>query len=286
MTDRTFKLIIIWTVGLLIALPVAGLIGFYLAYAKTVGVPELQYSPVRAFTDGLAMVMHSPRRVFEAGLQNTAAWSGLLILFVLGAALLTVAHFGPHEDSSDDTPKRGVVFGIMSALGAVICILMSAVQLGWVVVRKGTLVPDVAPWTLTETRAEWVDGMSLTAGLDVIGVIVAVVWFLFALRLVLPRWLKVLTLAAAGIALASSFVTWSLSNSLFEQMELERSVVMIEDRGLSFRSPPSVVHEYLVLGQTSTHMVLLDEDEVVKLHQPTVELTVGGRLSLIEYLGE
>lgn len=325
MNERTNKLAL-WAAGILLAIPLAGIIGYHNGFAKIIQVTELQQSLPHTIADGIKMLWHSPLNMFEAGLHDTISWFWLIGLLLAGGAVLSIVLFGSDETSSPSLPAasatdtrnikpRSIIYEIISSLGAVLCIIVTLALFAWLVMRDGVLLDTPMPWD-SQAVSGWLINTKIAAGLDVIALAASVVWFLFALHLNVQKWLKILTLSAAGLTLVATFTGWSLSNGIAEQAQINRAIVQIktdnriaeiiintddtatvssdenvnpETEITNNENPETVVpqvneYEYFMLGYTTTHLVLVSQTGEVQFVTPTINMTIVNRTSLVKFI--
>lgn len=269
--------------GSLVALPLAGLIGFRHGFAECAGVPDLQREFGASMSDGLRLILASPRRVFEAGLIDTAPILVSLVLVVLGAAALALAVFGPRAASQGGVPPAGPPLApsaaarAASAFGLVVCALVGVFQIGWVIARSHALGAQPMPWAAEPFEA-WGAGVRLAAGIDLLAFAAAILWLLVAARLRWMLWLRALTLVIASSAVAALFAAASISNSIAAEVDQVRSLVAAADEAAGARRG-------LILGHTRSHLVVVGEGGRVMLTSPDAGLSIVGRASIAEFVG-
>lgn len=268
--------------GSLVALPLAGLIGFRHGFAECVRVPDLQREFGASMSDGLRLVLASPRRVFEAGLIDTAPLLLALLLVVVGAAALALAVFGPRaatagkEPSAGAPPAPSAAGRAASAFGLVVCALAGVSQIGWVIARSHALSGQDLPWAAEPFEA-WSAGVRLAAGVDLLTFAAAILWLLAAVRLRWMLWLRALTLVIVSSAVAALFAAASISNTIAAQVDQVRSLVAAWDEDAG--SAPD-----LILGHTRSHLVIVGKGGRVELTSPAAALTIVGRASIAEFV--
>ncbi len=272
---RTFMIV----AAALVTVPLAGLIGYRQGFAESVGVPDLQRQFGSSLTDGVQLILAAPLRIFEAGLADTLSLMLAMLLVVTGAGALTLALIGNRSiDESGDVAEPSPTARVAAALGLVVCALVSIAQIVWVIARSQAALGEVMPWT-AEAFAPWHESVRITAGVDLIALAAAVVWLLVAVRLRWMLWLRALTLVLCGFAIAALFTAASMTNCIASQVDQQRSLLL---RGDSTGAAASD----LILGHTSTHLAIVRDGGQLELISPDITITVAGRQSLAEFIGE
>lgn len=263
----------------LVALPLAGLIGFRHGFAETVGVPDLQRELGASFSDGVRLVLAAPLRVFDAGMNDTVALMLAMGVLITGAGALTLAVFSPSRaaprEGGGEEPPAGAA---LHAGGLVVCAIVSVVQIAWAIARSSDVVGEFMPWS-PEAFAPWQAMVRITAGVDLIALAAAVVWLLVAARLRSMLWLRSLTLVVSASAVLALFAAGAMSNAIASQISQPRSLFQ--------RGPvENGAKPDLILGHTLTHLVVIRDGGELQLISPDIAIAVVGRASISDFIGE
>jgi hypothetical protein len=263
----------------LVAVPLAGLIGFRHGFAETVGVPDLQRELGAIFSDGVRLILAAPLRIFDAGLNDTLMLMLAMLLLITGAGALTLALVGGRSEApaqQDSTEAR--VGTTTAALGLVACAMVSVVQIVWVIARSSEVVGRFMPWN-PEEFAPWQTMVRITAGVDLVALAAAVIWLLVAVRLRSMLWLRSLTLVLAASAVVALFAAGAMSNAIASQIDQQRSLFLRGEVADGDRPD-------LILGHTLTHLAVIRDGGELQLISPDIAIAVVGRASIAEFIGE
>ncbi len=254
--------------GGVLAIWVLGHLGFRLGAAASLGVPDLLAEPGQGLATGATMLMRSPQSIYLAALAEPL-WIVLgFVAIALPASLLPLARplvrGGP--------PASPAVLGL-SAFGAALAALAGAGGVAWIAspVRSSWLT--AMPATIAEAP-EWVERLSIAAGIDLMLAIAMILWMIVALRLAIAPWLRWLTGSIVGAAVAIVLVGWAVSAATAANVHRPRLVV---------GTPGG---EALLLGGTREHMVILrvaGAETALELRRP-VDLQVRGRTSVARFI--
>lgn len=262
----------------LVAVPLAGLIGFRQGFAESIGVPDLQRELGASLSDGVQLILAAPLRVFEAGLDDTLALMLAMLLVVTGAGALTLVVMGGRRSAESDSETDEAVSGQgVAALGLVVCAAVSIAQIVWVIARSHAALGHVMPWTAGEF-GPWHSTVRITAGVDLIALAASVVWMLVAARLRSMLWLRSMTMVLAGFAIAALFTATAMTNGVASQIDQQRSLFLRGD--VADATTPD-----LILGHTSTHLVVVRNGGELQLISPNMTIAVVGRKSIAGFVG-
>lgn len=263
----------------LVAVPLAGLIGFRQGFAEIVGIPDLQREPGASFSDGVRLILAAPLRIFDAGLNDTVPLMLAMLLVISGSGALALAIIGGRRSAESAVgASESSLRQVTAALGLVVCSIISIVQISWVIARSSDVLGRFMPWTAGEF-APWQAAVRVTAGVDLIALTAAITWLLVAVRLRSMLWLRSLTLVLAASAVAALFAAGSMTNSIASQIDQQRSLFINGD-GSGIATPD------LILGHTSTHLAVVNDQGELRLISPNMTIAVVGRKSIAEFVGE
>lgn len=261
--------------ALIAAVVLSGLIGYHNGYGQVLNLDGLQYGMGAAVADGVRLIWASPSRMFEAGLIDTAAWGVLVGTLLVGAGFFTLAQFGPPVDSQAEV-RRNVLIETACALGAAVSLLASAFQFGLLISRDHTFVTHSPTWG-ADSLGSWLEQSRMAAGLDVIALISATIWLLYALRLRLPNWLRLLTVSLSVITLGVVFVGWCVSNGNALHLTKDRPVIAPTTGALSSSG-------LLMLGHTTMHLVAVSPAGQLEYIDPLDDYVVLRRATVVDFV--
>jgi uncharacterized membrane protein YbaN (DUF454 family) len=325
----------IWALAACVALTLAGLIGYHTGFAGTLGVTGLRRSAGLGIVDGIWMLGSSPARVFEAGVESTSLWAGAMLIGAVGAALLAIAIIvresdvireptsrgegntepataaaGPDDGESAVPPSDGVAAAAddddlpangLGVAGAVLSLLVAALQFAWLWSRYTSPNLALQPWT-HEYVVNLESTAAINAGLDVVAVVASGLWLAFAFWLPTGQWLRRFAKFAWLLVLLSAALAASVSSGRSLHLGY-RYMVVTEAAGSNaaeaddaLASPDADVagvgghanREWTVVGRTENHFVAISGPVEVggaatlRLIPDNVELVVTGYQRLSE----
>ncbi len=91
-----------WGMTGLLALALAGLIGYYQGFARAIGIMDLDRSIPALMADGVAMLRDAPSHVFSAGLAGTAEWLVAVAFLIAGGGALAVVVLATWKSQDPD----------------------------------------------------------------------------------------------------------------------------------------------------------------------------------------
>jgi len=251
-----------WGITALLAVALAGLLGYFQGFAHTIGITDLDRSISQLIADGTQMIRDVPNHVFGAGLASTGEWLIAIASLISAAAFFAIAllavlrisaelplaraaqppdlAFGPASESHQTRAARhrgrsatpptyeySPAALTMTAIGGTLILLIAIAHIAWTIYRHHVLgnVSILNPNTNLDT---WIETARIAAGIDLIVLIACIVWLLFAMRLPTAfPWLRVLGLVTMGFAVALAFAAASISVGTVPQMNLRRPVVVL-----------------------------------------------------------
>ncbi len=222
----------------------AGVVGFHLGFARLLSLDHLQRGMTNAAADGIAMLLQSPRRLFDAGLADTGRWMLGMLAAVIGAVLLTLTAIEPGGEEE----RRGGAARLAGAiLGLAACVGSAAVAI--VLARQAVQTPlaDVPSDRLGAFTAE----LGVLAGLLVVVLLGSLLWCAFLLKASVPLiWLAFLCRAGGGLSAAIVAMCTAIAVGAASHMEIDRPLVF---------APASAVNPGpgLLIGYTAGHTLLL-----------------------------
>jgi len=80
-----------WGLTAMLAVGLAGLIGYYQGFARALGMTDLDRSIPALVADGVQMLRDAPAHVFDAGLTGTGEWLAAIASTIAGGGLLAIA---------------------------------------------------------------------------------------------------------------------------------------------------------------------------------------------------
>ncbi len=100
-----------WGITALLAVAIAGLIGYYQGFARSVGISDLDRTIPSLIADGVQMLRDVPGHVFDAGVSATTEWVVAIASLILATGFLAIALLAPKasttaESSFTLTPKN------------------------------------------------------------------------------------------------------------------------------------------------------------------------------------
>ena len=286
-----------------VALPLAGLVGFHHGFARAVGLPELIHEPGAGVVEGVRMLLDAPQRVFDAGLIDTGALTVAMALAIAGAAALTLAlaaaaFSGRYESGLDEEETEyeaegdvelaiGPLAAATYALGAVAAIVVSVLQIGWLFARGQGFLSLGMPWEPAAFET-WLERGRVAAGLDVLALLAALIWLVFAFRLRTALWLKTLAVVSAVAAVLILLGAAAMSQGVVAQVDRPRAVVAsratdVESAG-GVMGDAATSERRLLLGRAATHVVLVTRDGTMRLVPAGAPFDVVARESLAEFV--
>ncbi|MFG0328958.1 MAG: hypothetical protein ACF8PN_03575 [Phycisphaerales bacterium] len=262
----------IWGLSVLLAVFLAGLIGFRNGFLELVGIPELQQSALECMASGVRLVVEAPGRVFSAGIDDATPWLVALGLVVAGGGAVSIVVL-----SEDRREESGPVGQTIAGLGAVLIGVVSAGMVAWTISRGQAFFAAPLPWSGVEIGG-WLVSHRVAAGVDLIAVVAAALWFVAALRLRTFVWLRVLTIAIAASALVTTYAGSAMSNGALS--ELERLRTLVRTDGAEEAQAP-----VLLIGHTQSHLVVAPGGgEEARFVSPSDGMTATGRRSIIDQI--
>ncbi len=254
-----------WGITALLAVAIAGLIGYYQGFARSVGISDLDRTIPSLIADGVQMIRDVPGHVFDAGLSATTEWVFAIGSLILATGFLAIALLAPKasapvessfeltntkksrpntppdlakqdqrnaagtsaDDSVDEDSEHSNVARVMAGLGGALALLVAVAHIAWTVMRHHQLGAVSILDSGTELSG-WIETARIAAGIDTIVFMACVLWLLFAMRIpAIFSWLHVLGLVALGGAAAIAFAACSISVGTVSQINLQRPVVRL-----------------------------------------------------------
>ena len=80
-----------WGITALLAVALAGLLGYFQGFAHTIGITDLDRSISQLIADGTQMIRDVPNHVFGAGLASTGEWLIAIASLISAAAFFAIA---------------------------------------------------------------------------------------------------------------------------------------------------------------------------------------------------
>lgn len=251
-----------WGITALLAVALAGLLGYFQGFAHTIGITDLDRSIPQLVADGTQMIRDVPSHVFGAGLASTGEWLVAIASLISAAAFLAIAllavmristelprsHAAQPPDLATGSPLESHQTGAarhrgasasprtyeyspaaltMTAIGGALILLIAIAHIAWTIYRHHIL-GNVSILDPNTNLDRWIETARIAAGIDIITLIACIVWLLFAMRLppAFP-WLRVLGLVMMGFAVALAFAAASISVGTVTQMNLKRPIVVL-----------------------------------------------------------
>lgn len=280
-SDEPDRLPVKLAIGVIVALGIIavvwlmGYVGFKLGFAsEIVGMPALLGEFDEGLITGTMMLIGVPRQIIMAGIAQPL---GLMLGFAMIA--IPAAALAATKPGTPGGPKPSQLAVMFSHTGAVTAILSSVVLLFWTASPLRNSMLQELPMRPSDTD-QWLTSLQTLAGLDVLAVIAAALWVVLAMRLIIPRWLRVLAVSASFFALVVTAVAMSISNASVTHVEAGRSLIFLDDGALQPR---------LVIGATREHIVTLVVENgaaVVKTLDKPASMTIVGRQSIADMLKE
>lgn len=250
-----------------------GHLGYRLGYAPAVWVPELLAEPGEGLATGANLLISTPALIFSAGLD---AWLALMVWFVVIALPASAIAAVRRRAPGGPPPSRGEA--ALTMLGSLLAIVAALGISAWTLSswRRESLGP--LPGLLADVSG-WSSDVNVTAGLDAMSLLAALLWLTLATRFSLARWLRMLCIIPLSFAVAATGLSLAISAGIASQASAPRSLVHLPD-GES-------ADPYLLLGYTREHCAVVgvvDQTIRVWLVDRPAEMAVLERISLVEWL--
>lgn len=269
---------VVWTVAILLALFVAGLISAHVVLKSMIDAGAIELGVAPTIAEGFYLLLEAPMRMFEAGMARTEQWFAAIIMAGIAGVFVAIIEIDRSRATFESTMPAG-----LTVVAVLSCVILALTQGTWAVLRTTVLLDWPFPLSLgrIDEFQAWLPLAEVNAGIDVITIIGLALWLQVAWRVQAVRWMRTGALVVSGSSVAIVGVCAALSGSVIHHVQIRRPVVQIPG---SMFMVDAETNPMMLVARDQSRTYLLDQDCVMHIVPGSAALTITDRSNLEQWL--